>query len=104
VTSKCPFTGGRATRSGLKNGNIQVARKHAVIMQARQLKISFHLREASVRTALPFSRSPGPIQLDLQDFLRSVGEIADPVINFDDHSLRQCRVALTPLTRPRLDK
>jgi hypothetical protein len=73
---------------------------------ARQLKISFHLREVSLKTVTPFSRSPGPIALNLRDFLRAVGEIAGPVINFDDHSLRQCRVAfvLTPLIRPRLDK
>jgi hypothetical protein len=36
--------------------------------------------EANVKIAPPFSRSLGPIPLDLQDFLRSVGEIAGPVL------------------------
>jgi hypothetical protein len=56
--------------------------------------------EANVKIAPPFSRSPGPIPLDLQDFLRSVGEIAGPVINFDDYPLRQCRVALANAAHP----
>jgi hypothetical protein len=77
-----PETVYRVAGGGSHRSRAQVARKHAVIMQARQKKFRLPLREVGMKTAPPFSRSPGPITLNQKAFLRSVGEIAGPVINF----------------------